>query len=155
ASDIKGDLSGIAAPGDPTNPKVQERVASLGETFQPAGHPVEFLSLTGKQGAQIRATVSSFGPLLLAKVLDLNETQTEILSLIFQYCDDEGLPLLDLADLSTTLRYLASDEGKPALEQYGGMSKASVGVLQRSIVILEQQGADVFFGEPEFDVADL
>ena len=155
AADIKGDLSGLGLPGDPTNPKVQERAQSLAWEFQASGHPVELLSLTGKQGAQVRATVHSFGPLLLGKVLDLNETQTSILSLIFKYCDDNDLPLLDLKDLGTTLKFLASDEGKPILEEYGGMSAASVGVLLRSIVVLEQEGADIFFGEPEFDVDDL
>jgi DNA helicase HerA-like ATPase len=154
-ADIKGDVTGIAAPGDGTNPKVVERAASLGWTFEPAGHPAEFLSLSGQLGAQVRATVHSFGPLLLGKVLDLNETQTEILALIFKYCDDNNLPLLDLKDLETTLKYLSSDEGKPILEDYGGMSAASVGVLLRSIIVVEQAGADVFFGEPEFDVNDL
>jgi uncharacterized protein len=154
-SDIKGDVTGISAPGDATNPKVVERAASLDWTFQPAGHPVELLSLSGAVGAQVRATVHSFGPLLLGKVLDLNETQTSILALVFKYCDDNDLPLLDLKDLATTLKFLASDEGKPILADYGGMSSASVGVLLRSIVVLEQQGADTFFGEPEFEVADL
>src|SRR6476619_4968390 len=154
-ADIKGDLTGLAAPGDATNPKVVERVTSLDWTFVPSGHPVEFLSLSGKLGAQVRASVHSFGPLLLGKVLDLNDTQTSILALIFKYCDDNDLPLLDLADLTATLKYLASDEGKPILAEYGGMSSASVGVLLRSIVVLEQEGADVFFGEPEFEVADL
>ena len=154
-ADIKGDLTGLAAPGDGTNPKVIDRCASLGWTFEAAGHPVEFLSLSGKLGAQVRATVHSFGPLLLGKVLDLNDTQTSILSLIFKYCDDNELPLLDLADLSTTLRFLGSDEGKPILAEYGGMSSASLGVLLRSIVTLEQEGAEVFFGEPEFNVDDL
>ena len=121
----------------------------------PSGHPVEFLSLSGKLGAQVRATVHSFGPLLLGKVLDLNETQTSILALVFKYCDDNDLPLLDLKDLTATLKFLSSDEGKPILEDYGGMSSASVGVLLRSIVVLEQEGADTFFGEPEFDVEDL
>jgi DNA helicase HerA-like ATPase len=154
-SDIKGDVTGIAAPGDGANPKVVERMASLGLPFEPSGHPVEFLSLSGQLGAQVRATVHSFGPLLLGKVLDLNETQTSILALVFKYCDDNDLPLLDLKDLATTLKFLSSDEGKPILEEYGGMSSASVGVLLRSIVVLEQEGADVFFGEPEFDVEDL
>jgi uncharacterized protein len=154
-ADIKGDLTGLAAPGDATNPKVVERVQSLGWTFQASGHPVAYLSLTGKLGAQVRATVHSFGPLLLGKVLDLNETQTSILALIFKYCDDNDLPLLDLKDLAATLKYLSSDEGKPILADYGGMSPASVGVLLRSLVVLEQEGADVFFGEPEFDVQDL
>lgn len=154
-ADIKGDLTGLAAPGGTTHPKLIQRNESLAWTFEPSGHPVEFLSLTGALGAQVRATVSSFGPLLLGKVLDLNETQTSILALVFKYCDDNDLPLLDLLDLATTLKFLASDEGKPILADYGGMSSASVGVLLRSIVVLEQEGADVFFGEPEFDVDDL
>jgi len=154
-ADIKGDLTGLAAPGDATNPKVQQRASSLGWTFEPAGHPVEFLSLSGQLGPEVRATVHSFGPLLLGKVLDLNDTQTSILSLVFKYCDDNQLPLLDLADLRTTLNFLGSDAGKAALADYGGVSPASLGVIGRSIVTLEQEGADVFFGEPEFDVMDL
>src|SRR5437762_2706791 len=154
-ADIKGDVTGIAAPGDATNPKVVERAASVAWTFEPVGHPVEFLSLSGQLGAQVRATVHSFGPLLLGKVLDLNETQTSILALVFKYCDDNALPLLDLKDLATTLKFLSSDDGKAVLDEYGGMSSASVGVLLRSIVVLEQEGADAFFGEPEFEVADL
>jgi DNA double-strand break repair helicase HerA and related ATPase len=155
AADIKGDLTGLAVPGDGSNPKVVERVTSMGWTFQASGHPVEYVSLSGKLGAQVRATVHSFGPLLLGKVLDLNETQTSVLALIFKYCDDNDMPLLDLKDLATTLKFLSSDEGKTILEDYGGMSSASVGVLLRSIVVLEHEGADIFFGEPEFDVHDL
>jgi uncharacterized protein len=154
-ADVKGDLTGLAAPGDGSNPKVQERCASLGWTFRPAGHPVEFVSLTGRRGTPVRATVHSFGPLLLGKVLDLNETQTSILSLVFKYCDDNELPLLDLADLETTLKYLGSEQGKPILADYGGMSSASLGVILRALVTLEQAGADEFFGEPEFEVEDL
>ena len=154
-ADMKGDVTGIAAAGDASNPKVQERSAQLGWTYQPSGHPVEFLSLSGALGSPVRATVHSFGAVLLGKVMDLNETQTAVLSLIFKYCDDNQLPLLDLADLRTTLKYLSSDAGAPALADYGGMSTATVGVLLRSIVTLEESGADVFFGEPEFDVHDL
>ena len=154
-ADVKGDVTGIAQPGDPANPKVQERATQLGWTYKAAGHPVEFLSLSGKLGAQVRATVHSFGAVLLGKVMDLNETQTSVLSLIFKYCDDNALPLLDLADLQTTLQFLTSDEGKPTLADYGGMSTQTVGVLLRAIVNLEEAGADVFFGEPEFDVNDL
>ena len=154
-SDIKGDLTGLAAPGDAANAAVVERSRSLGWEFLPSSHPVEFLSLSGELGAQVRATVHSFGPMLLGKVLDLNETQTSVLSLIFKYCDDENLPLLDLPDLETTLKFLASEEGKPILDEYGGMSKSTVGVILRSLITLEQEGADTFFGEPEFDVADL
>ena len=148
------DRPGRARDDDATR-RSRSASTSMGWTFAPSGHPVEFLSLSGKLGAQVRATVHSFGPLLLGKVLDLNETQTSILALIFKYCDDNDLPLLDLKDLAATLKFLASDEGKPILADYGGMSTASVGVLLRSIVVLEQEGADVFFGEPEFDVDDL
>lgn len=154
-ADVKGDLTGLAAPGDGNDPKIQERSHSLDWTYEPKAHPVEFLSLSGKLGAQVRATVHSFGPLLLGKVLDLNETQTSILSMVFKYCDDTRLPLLDLADLQTTLKFLSSEEGKPVLQEYGGMSPSSVGVLFRSIITMEQEGADTFFGEPEFDVDDL
>jgi DNA helicase HerA-like ATPase len=154
-ADVKGDLTGLAASGDGSNPKVQDRCSSLGWTFAPAGHPVEFVSLSGRLGAPIRATVHSFGPMLLGKVLGLNDTQTSILAMVFKYCDDASLPLLDLADLATTLKYLGSDQGKGALAEIGGMSSASLGVLLRSIVTLQQEGADEFFGEPEFEVADL
>jgi len=154
-ADIKGDLTGLALPGDATNAKVMARAADLGLDFRPDGHPVEFLSLSGKLGAQVRATVHSFGPLLLGRVLGLNDTQTSILALVFKYCDDHQLPLLDLADLTTTLKYLGSDDGKAILADYGGISAASLGVMLRAIITLEQQGADVFFGEPEFDVDDL
>ena len=155
AVDVKGDLSGVGAPGDPANPNVVSRCESLGWTFQAAGHPVEILSLSGKAGGHVRASISSFGPLLLGKVLDLNETQTSILSIVFRYCDDQHLPLLDLPDLRTTLKFLGSDDGKAVLEDLGGISPASLGVILRSIVTLEQDGAGDFFGEPEFDVDDL
>ncbi len=156
AVDVKGDLSGIGAPGDPASTPVAARVESMGLTeFEVQGHPTEIMSLSGTVGAHVRASVSSFGPLLMGKVLDLNETQTSILSLVFRYCDDEHLPLLDLADLRTTLKFLGSDEGKPVLADLGGISSASLGVILRSIVTLEQEGAGEFFGEPEFDVDDL
>ena len=154
-ADVKGDLTGVSQPGSADAPHVPDRCVSLGWTFEGRGHPVELLSLSGALGAPVRATVHSFGPLLLAKVLDLNKTQTSVLSMVFKYCDDQALPLLDLDDLRTTLRFLGSDEGKPVLEEYGGMSPSTVGVLLRSLVDLEQQGAADFFGEPEFDVADL
>jgi DNA double-strand break repair helicase HerA and related ATPase len=154
-ADVKGDLSGLAQPIDEADPKVAERAASLGWTLEPRAHPVELLSLTGTLGAPVRATVESFGPVLLAKVLDLNETQTAVLTLVFRFCDDRELPLLDLADLRTALRFLGSDEGKAVLEEYGGVSKASIGVVLRSILTLEEAGAGAFFGEPAFDVTDL
>ncbi|HXG26117.1 MAG TPA: helicase HerA-like domain-containing protein [Candidatus Binatia bacterium] len=155
AVDVKGDLSGIGAPGDPDDPKIADRCRSMNWPFKASGHPVEILSLSGNRGAHVRASVSSFGPLLLGKVLDLNETQTSILSLVFRYCDDQNLPLLDLADLRTTLKFLGSDEGEAVLEDLGGISPASLGVILRAIVTLEQEGADTFFGEPEFDVNEL
>ncbi len=152
-ADIKGDVSGIAAPGE-ANDKITQRAKDTGYQWKPAGSPVEFLSLTGQRGAQLRATVSSFGPLLLAKVLGLNETQASVLSLVFKYCDDKGLLLLDFADLRAVLQYLIGD-GKGELKEYGGMAETTVGVLLRDMVRLEQQGAEGFFGEPEFDLLDL
>ncbi len=154
AVDVKGDLSGLAAPGQATD-RVTGRAKEIGWDWKPAGAPVEFVSLSGKLGVQLRATVSSFGPLLLGKALSLNDTQTSVLTMVFTDCDDAGLPLLDLPDLKAVLQFLTSDEGKPALSEYGGMSGATVGVLLRKMVELESQGADVFFGEPEFDVHDL
>jgi DNA double-strand break repair helicase HerA and related ATPase len=155
AVDVKGDLSGVGAPGDATSPPVASRIESLKLDFVAKGHPIEILSLSGTEGAHVRASVSSFGPLLLGKVLDLNDTQTSILSLVYRYCDDEHLSLLDLADLRTTLRFLGSDEGKPVLDELGGISPASLGVILRAIVTIEQEGAGDFFGEPEFDPDDL
>ena len=123
-ADIKGDLSGLAMPGGATD-RVTGRATDIGFAWKPGGVPVEFVSLTGKLGVQLRATVSSFGPLLLGKALSLNETQTSVLTMIFKYCDDNQLPLLDLPDLRAVLQYLSSDEGKPALAQYGGMAGAT------------------------------
>jgi DNA helicase HerA-like ATPase len=152
-ADVKGDVSGIAVPGE-SNDKVTQRAKDTGFSWHAAGFPVEFLSLTGAKGAQLRATVSSFGPLLLAKVLSLNDTQTSVLTLVFKYCDDRKLPLLDFSDLRAVLQYLSGD-GAGDLKDYGGMSKATVGVLLRGMVELEQQGAMAFFGEPEFDLQGL
>ncbi len=152
-ADLKGDLAGIAAPGEASE-RVTARARETGFDWQARACPVEFFSLTGGLGAQIRATVSSFGPLLLAKVLDLNQTQTSVLSLVFKYCDDRGLELLDFADLRTVLQHL-SGAGAGELAALGGMSKATVGVLLREMVELEQQGALAFFGEPELDLDDL
>jgi DNA double-strand break repair helicase HerA and related ATPase len=152
--DMKGDLSGLATPGEGT-PRVAARASDIGWDWKPKGVPVEFVSLTGALGVQLRATVSSFGPLLLGKVLSLNETQTSVLTMVFKYADDNQLALLDLADLRAVLHFLVSDQGKAALAQYGGMPSASVGVLLRKMVELESQGAERFFGEPEFDVKDM
>lgn len=152
-SDIKGDVSGMGAAGDASD-RVTTRSKETGYNWKASPFPVEFLSLTGSHGAQLRATVSSFGPLLLARVLNLNETQSSVLSLVFKYCDDKGLLLLDFSDLRSVLQYLTGD-GADELKTYGGMSKATVGVLLREMVELEQQGAEGFFGEPEFDIHDL
>src|SRR4051812_16143444 len=153
-ADMKGDLSGLAMPGV-TDERIRARATDTGWDWKPEGVPVEFVSLTGKLGVQLRATVSSFGPLLLGKVLSLNETQTSVLTMVFRYADDSQLPLLDLSDLRAVLQFLGTDEAKPALAQYGGMSSATVGVLLRKMIELEAQGAGQFFGEPEFDVKDL
>ncbi len=153
-ADMKGDLSGLAMPGI-ADERIRARATDTGWDWKPEGVPVEFVSLTGKLGVQLRATVSSFGPLLLGKVLSLNETQTSVLTMVFRYADDNHLPLLDFPDLRSLLQFLASDAGKSALDQYGGMSTATVGVLLRKMVELEAQGAGQFFGEPEFDVKDM
>jgi DNA helicase HerA-like ATPase len=152
--DMKGDLSGLAMPGE-AGERVVARAKDIGWQWTPRGAPVEFVSLTGALGVQLRATVSSFGPLLLGKVLSLNDTQTSVLTMVFKYADDNQLPLLDFQDLRAVLQFLSSEGGKASLSQYGGMSSASVGVLLRKMVELESQGAGKFFGEPEFDVRDM
>ena len=154
-ADVKGDLSGLAAPGE-AGGGAEKRAKELGMPFAPAGVPVEYLSIGGiGPGVPVRATVSDFGPQLLAKVLGANETQEQSLQLVFHYADTKGLPLLDLSDLRALLTYLDSDEGKPELEGIGGLSSATVGVLLRSLVGLETGGGTEFFGEPQLDVADL
>jgi uncharacterized protein len=152
-SDVKGDLSGMGAPGG-ADDRISRRVAETGYAWTPRACPVEFLSLTGASGARLRATVSSFGPLLLSKVLALNETQSSALALLFEFCDRRTLPLLDLSDLRAVLKYLGGD-GAAELKELGGMSRATIGVLLRKLVEIEQQGAGDFFGEPEFDLSDL
>ena len=155
AADIKGDLSGIALPGTPSE-KLLARTQAIGQEWRPEGNPVEFYTLGGAgTGVPLRATISSFGPILLSKVLGLNETQESSLGLVFHFCDVNGLPLLDLEDLRSVLAYLTSDEGKPELKNLGGLSAATAGVILRSLVTLQTQGADEFFGEPEFDTRDL
>ena len=154
--DIKGDISGLGAPGQ-TNDRIDARLSAIGlKDWQPQSYPVEFLTLEKSgRGVRLRATVGSFGPILLSKVLQLNETQESVLSVVFKYADDEKLPLVDLADLRAILNFLNGDEGKKTMADYGGLSTATVGVILRKIVELEQQGADDFFGQPEFDVEDL
>ncbi len=154
AADMKGDLAGLGAAGE-ANDKVAERAAQLAHPWAPAAAPVELLSLTGGDGVPLRASVASFGPVLLSKVLGLNETQESSLALVFRFCDEKGLLLLELEDLRAALAYLVSAQGKTELEGLGGLSKATVGVLQRKVSELESEGGDVFFGEPELDVTDL
>ncbi|MGW6129776.1 helicase HerA-like domain-containing protein [Cellulomonas sp. NPDC055163] len=154
-ADVKGDLSGLAAPGT-SSEKLLERTASTGQQWTPRAYPVELLTLGGLgQGTPIRTTVTDFGPLLLSKVLGLNATQESSLGLVFHWADSQGLALLDLKDLQATLAYLVGDEGKAELRGIGGLSAATAGVILREIVGLQAQGADVFFGEPAFDVSDL
>ncbi|TSE08954.1 helicase HerA-like domain-containing protein [Aquimarina algiphila] len=152
--DIKGDLSGIAA-ASPGHPKIDERHEKIGIPFEAKEFPVEILSLSEQDGVRLRATVSEFGPVLLSRILDVTTTQAGIISIIFKYCDDNKLPLLDLKDLKKVLQY-ATQEGKKELEKdYGRISTASTGAILRKIVELEQQGADQFFGERSFEVQDL
>jgi len=154
-ADVKGDVSGLAEPAETGGP-AEARMGELGLPFAPAGFPVEFFSLGGiGPGVPIRATVSDFGPQLLAKVLGANETQESSLGLVFHYADAKGLPLLDLADLRELLTFLASKHGKAELEGIGGLSKATVGVLLRALVGLENGGGTEFFGEPQLEIADL
>ena len=152
--DIKGDLSGIAVAGE-ANARVIDRSQLIDLPYIPSGNSVEFLSLSKEKGIQLRATVTEFGPILFSKILDLNDTQSGVMSLIFKYCDDQKLPLLDLDDVKKVLTYL-SNEGKAEIEkEYGRISTASVGTIIRNIIELEQQGAEHFFGERSFDVNDL
>lgn len=152
--DIKGDLSGIAAPGT-VNDRITERCQMLNVSFQPTASPVELLSLSNQPGARLRATVTEFGPVLLSRILDLNDTQGGVVAMIFKYCDDNKLPLLDLKDFIKVLQYV-SEEGKEEIEKtYGRISTASTGTILRKVIELQQQGADIFFGEKSFEVADL
>lgn len=152
--DIKGDLSGLAASGA-ENELIRERYQLLGDKYEPGAFPVELLSLSEEKGVPLKATVTEFGPVLLAKVLDLNDTQQGFLAMVFKYCDDHGLALLDLKDLTKVLQY-AAGEGKAELEQdYGKVSTTSIGTILRKVIELQQQGADRLFGEPSFDIADL
>ena len=154
-ADVKGDLSGLSKPGE-DNPKIEQRARDTGDDWTPTAFPVEFYSLGGKSSAvPIRATLTQFGPILLAKVLDLNETQESTLGLIFHWADQRNLPLLDTKDLRAVIQHLTSDEGKADLKGIGGVSSATAGVILRALVNLEAQGGEDFFGEPEFEPADL
>jgi DNA helicase HerA-like ATPase len=153
--DIKGDLSGIAAAGV-INDKITERNQKIGFAgYSPAAFPVELMSLSDQPGVRMRSTVSEFGPILISKILGLNETQEGVVSMIFKYCDDQQMPLLDLKDFIKILQFIGN-EGKKELEaSYGKISTSTTGTILRKVIELQQQGADIFFGEPSFDVNDL
>ena len=153
--DIKGDLSGLAAPGEKSD-GIQKRMDTIGAKYEPQALPCELYSLTKKgKGGTLRATVTEFGPVLLSRILDLNDTQASVLAVIMQFCDDAGLLLLDLKDLKKAMSFVM-EEGKEAFEEkYGKVSGASTGTILRKVVALEQQGADEFFGERSFEVQDL
>lgn len=155
--DIKGDLSGIAAAGNPNNPKILERYEKLGIPYTASAFPTELLSISQEKGVKLRTTVTEFGPVLLSKILGLNDTQTGIISIIFKYCEDKKLPLIDLEDLRKVLQYVTDDEQEKTelTQNYGSIAPSSLGAILRSIVTLEQQGASRFFGEPSFEVKDL
>ncbi len=154
-ADVKGDLSGMSRPGEP-GPRIDSRAADTGDDWAPTAYPVEFLSLGGSSSAvPIRATITQFGPILLSKVLDLNDTQESTLGLIFHWADRKQLPLLDIKDLRAVIAHLTSDEGKADLKGIGGVSSATAGVILRALVNLEAQGGEDFFGEPEFEPSDL
>ncbi|TCC95430.1 helicase HerA-like domain-containing protein [Pedobacter hiemivivus] len=153
--DVKGDLSGLNQPGV-SNPKIEERSQQLNKPFNPSGFPLELYSLSGKLGAQMRATVLEFGPTLLAKILDLNDTQSGVLAVIFKYADDNKMPIIDLNDLKKLVNYLAEDEGAEEIKStYGKISTATSGTILRKIVTIEQQGLSAMFGERSFDIEDL
>ncbi len=152
--DIKGDLSGIAAAGT-VNDKINDRCTKLDVTYTPQNFPVELLTLSDARGVKLRATVTEFGPILLSKILGLNDTQEGLVAMIFKYCDDNAMPLLDLKDFIKVLQFIG-DEGKAEIEKtYGKISTSSTGTILRKVVELQQQGADVFFGEKSFEVDDL
>ncbi|WP_142601346.1 helicase HerA-like domain-containing protein [Solitalea koreensis] len=154
ALDIKGDLSGLSSAGT-SNAKIEERIKQIGIEWKAQASPVELMSISEEKGVRLRATISEFGPVLLSRILELNDTQSSVLSLVFKYCDDKQLPLLDIKDLRKVLQYIMAD-GKVEIEEaYGAVSPASVGAIMRQIIAIEEQGADHFFGEKSFEVDDL
>ena len=152
--DIKGDLSGLGAAAT-TNPKIEDRYKKLNMTFLPASFPVELLTLSEQKGVRLRATVTEFGPILMTKILGLNDTQGGVVSMIFKYCDDNHFPLLDLKDFIKVLQYVGNEGKKELQATYGNISTTSTGTILRKVIELQQQGADAFFGERSFDVEDL
>ncbi|BAO74700.1 helicase HerA-like domain-containing protein [Winogradskyella sp. PG-2] len=152
--DIKGDLSGLAK-ASPGHPKIDERHEKIGLPFDPKSFPVEIMTLSEQDGVRLRATISEFGPVLISRILGVTETQAGIISVIFKYCDDNQLPLLDLKDFKKILQYATSEGKKEFEEAYGRISTASTGAILRKLVEIEQQGGDIFFGETSFDTQDL
>ncbi len=152
--DIKGDLSGIGAAGA-MNDKIKERTEAIGVSYSPSSFPVEFFSLSNEKGARLRATVSEFGPVLFSKILDLNDTQSSVISILFKYCDDKQLPLLDLKDVKKILNYATAEGADEIGKEYGKIATTTASIILRKIIELEQQGAELFFGERSFDVNDL
>ena len=152
--DIKGDFSGVAMSGEEKS-FITERHTKINIPFQPANYPVELLTLSEQPGVHLRATISEFGPVLFSRILDLNDTQAGVVSVIFKYCDDHKMPLLDLKDIKKVINYI-TEEGKDEIANaYGKISTATTGTILRKIIELEQQGADLFFGEKSFEIDDL
>lgn len=152
--DLKGDLSGLAQPGT-ANDFIKNRSQVIGVDYVPMGLPIELMSISDEKGVRLKATVSEFGPVLISQILELNDTQQGVISLIFRYCDVHHLPLLDLKDLKRVLQFI-TNEGKDAIKkEYGQVSLASVNTIMRKIIELEQQGAERFFGEKSFEVEDF
>lgn len=152
--DMKGDLSGMAAAGS-NNKHIEWRHGEIGVAYEPERLPVELLTLTGAEGVRLRSTITEFGPVLLSKILDLNSTQQGILAVVFKYCDDHKLPLIDLGDLKKVLHFITEEGKKEVQAEYGSISKTSVSTILRKVIELEQQKADIFFGERSFDPQDL
>jgi uncharacterized protein len=152
--DIKGDLSGLAMPGTPA-PAITERHAKIGTDWSPSAYPVEFLTLSNEPGARLRATVLEFGPLLFSRMLGLNQTQSSLVALVYKFCDDKHLPLLDLKDFKKVLEYITGEAKPNVTAEYGLVPATSTSLILRKLIELEQQGAEEFFGEPSFEMADL
>ncbi len=152
--DVKGDLSGLAKPGK-GHPKIDERHDLMGEPWVAKGYPVELMTISDQKGLRLRATVSEFGPVLFSKILDASEAQQGIVAIVFKYCDDNGLPLLDLKDFRKVLQFLTKEGKEEVEEEYGRISTSSVSTIIRKLIELESQGGELFFGERSFDVEDL
>ncbi|WP_408048994.1 helicase HerA-like domain-containing protein [Tenacibaculum halocynthiae] len=152
--DVKGDLSGLAQ-ASPGHPKIDERHEKIGIPFDAQKFPIEILTISEQKGVKLRATISEFGPVLLSRILDLTETQSGIVAIIFKYCDDNQLPLLDLKDFKKILQYVTNEGKEEIKEEYGRISTASTGAILRKVIEIEQQGGDLFFGEKSFEVDDL